>query len=232
MALSTSFGILAGHKDWANLTQEAVCQQYSNAQGFGMKAKLCGLIALIALLNVTRAGATTFNLENLEIAPSYSVTGSITTNGATGTLSSQTDISSWNLIINTGNGPVDLNGPGNPATSAVNYTGLALSVVGTGLFFNYGLSTASFFEIGTTTGPNENVVLEDAGQGGGPLLQFNDGVDSQSSSSVSGNIQIGTASISATPLPAALPLFAAGLGAMGLFGWRRKQKSAATIAAA
>lgn len=197
-------------------------------QGFGMKAKLCGLIVLGALLNVTQAGATTFNLENLQIAPSYSVTGSITTNGATGTLSSQMDISSWNLIINTGNGPVDLNGPGSPATSAVNYTGLALSVVGTGLFFNYGLSTASFLEIGTTTAPNENVVLEDAGQGGGPLLQFNDGVDSQSSSSVSGNIQIGTASV--TPLPTALPLFASGLGAIGLFGWRRKRKAQAVAA--
>ncbi len=195
-----------------------------------MKAKLCGLIALIALLNVTQAGATTFNLENLQIAPSYSVTGSITTNGATGTLSSQTDISSWNLIINTGNGPVDLNGPGSPATSAVNYTGLALSVVGTGLFFNYGLSTDSFFEIGTTTGPNENVVLEDASHPGGPLLQFNDGVDSQSTSSESGNTQIGIAS--ATPLPATLSLFATGLGAMGLFGWRRKRKNASAIAAA
>jgi len=29
-----------------------------------------------------------------------------------------------------------------------------------------------------------------------------------------------------TPLPAALPLFASGLGAMGLFGWRRRRKSA------
>jgi len=36
----------------------------------------------------------------------------------------------------------------------------------------------------------------------------------------------------ATPLPAALPLFASGLGAMGLLGWRRKRKSAAAIAAA
>jgi hypothetical protein len=26
-----------------------------------------------------------------------------------------------------------------------------------------------------------------------------------------------------TPIPAALPLFATGLGAMGLFGWRRKR---------
>jgi hypothetical protein len=32
---------------------------------------------------------------------------------------------------------------------------------------------------------------------------------------------------SATPLPAALPLFATGLGALGLFGWRRKKKAAA-----
>jgi hypothetical protein len=36
---------------------------------------------------------------------------------------------------------------------------------------------------------------------------------------------------STTPLPAALPLFATGLGALGLFGWRRKRKNAAVIAA-
>jgi hypothetical protein len=32
---------------------------------------------------------------------------------------------------------------------------------------------------------------------------------------------------SATPLPAALPLFATGLGALGLLGWRRKRKAQA-----
>ena len=37
---------------------------------------------------------------------------------------------------------------------------------------------------------------------------------------------------SASPLPAALPLFATGLGALGLLGWRRKRKNAAAIAAA
>jgi hypothetical protein len=44
----------------------------------------------------------------------------------------------------------------------------------------------------------------------------------------------GTAALAAlaTPLPAALPLFATGLGAMGLLGWRRKKKAAAAIAAA
>ncbi len=34
-----------------------------------------------------------------------------------------------------------------------------------------------------------------------------------------------------TPLPAAMPLFATGLGALGLLGWRRKRKNAAAVAA-
>ena len=34
---------------------------------------------------------------------------------------------------------------------------------------------------------------------------------------------------SATPLSAALPLFATGLGALGLLGWRRKRKSRASL---
>ena len=38
-----------------------------------------------------------------------------------------------------------------------------------------------------------------------------------------------TFDVAATPLPAALPLFATGLGAMGLFGWRRKRKAQAVV---
>jgi hypothetical protein len=41
----------------------------------------------------------------------------------------------------------------------------------------------------------------------------------------------GTASpVAATPLPAGLPLFATGLGALGLLGWRRKRKAGASVA--
>ena len=36
---------------------------------------------------------------------------------------------------------------------------------------------------------------------------------------------IGSASVLVTPLPAALPLFATGLGVLGLLGWRRKWKT-------
>lgn len=35
----------------------------------------------------------------------------------------------------------------------------------------------------------------------------------------------------ATPIPAALPLFASGLGALGLLGWRRKRRASAAIGA-
>jgi hypothetical protein len=35
-----------------------------------------------------------------------------------------------------------------------------------------------------------------------------------------------TSGVSATPLPAALPLFASGLAAAGFIGWRRKRKAA------
>ena len=38
------------------------------------------------------------------------------------------------------------------------------------------------------------------------------------------------ASFAATPLPAALSLFATGIGVLGLFGWRRKKKDAALAA--
>ena len=37
--------------------------------------------------------------------------------------------------------------------------------------------------------------------------------------------------ISAIPLPTTLPLFASGIGALGLLGWRRKRKNAAVFAA-
>ena len=46
------------------------------------------------------------------------------------------------------------------------------------------------------------------------------------------NVALTDVGPAAVPLPAALPLFATGLGALGLLGWRRKRKNAAAIAAA
>jgi hypothetical protein len=58
-----------------------------------------------------------------------------------------------------------------------------------------------------------------------PLSNFQnaDGTYAVSNGSVGG-------AVDPTPLPAALPLFATGLGAMGMLGWRRKRKNAAIAA--
>ncbi len=85
-----------------------------------------------------------------------------------------------------------------------------------GLYGTFGFTLPSDADIGITTTFNGGLVtIADAIAGydvGGYWGDFN-------------NI-----TTSATPLPAALPLFATGLGAMGLFGWRRKRKNAAPLA--
>jgi hypothetical protein len=41
---------------------------------------------------------------------------------------------------------------------------------------------------------------------------------------------IDNTALSIVPLPAALPLFASGIGGLGLLGWRRKRKARAGVA--
>jgi hypothetical protein len=55
-------------------------------------------------------------------------------------------------------------------------------------------------------------------------FSFNTLPQGVSFTSASGNF------LAPTPLPAALPLFATGLGALGLLGWRRKRKAQAVAA--
>jgi hypothetical protein len=90
--------------------------------------------------------------------------------------------------------------------SGLNGTGMLLfSITGSSLGIqNHGHDEVDF---SMTDGTFESVVLASSGDG----FEFADLQDDPA----------------ATPLPAALPLFATGLGAMGLFGWRRKRKAAA-----
>lgn len=60
------------------------------------------------------------------------------------------------------------------------------------------------------------------------IVQNGNGADDQFGPTALRVEMIGSAI--ATPLPAALPLFASGLGALGLLGWRRKRKNAALVA--
>ena len=89
-----------------------------------------------------------------------------------------------------------------------------------GLYGSFGFTLPSDADIAITTTFNGGFTIVGAIAGydvGGYWGDFN-------------NITT-SAATSATPLPAALPLFASGLGALGLFGWRRKRKASAAIVA-
>ena len=89
----------------------------------------------------------------------------------------------------------------------------------------------------TNTLSSPNPFLADYEGTGKTFLQveFDDVVLSgnfvSSTDGLSGSITY-TYTPAATPLPAALPMFATGLGGLGLLGWRRKRKNAAALAAA
>ena len=100
--------------------------------------------------------------------------------------------------------------------------------------FSYANSFISAFD--PLTGAFEGMILINVGPGNTPgglwsldfgtggsngspnTLYFTDGIDGETHGLFG--------AIEATPLPAALPLFATGLGVMGLLGWRRKRKNA------
>ena len=63
----------------------------------------------------------------------------------------------------------------------------------------------------------------------GTSLQFPVSTNTLTNSYFGGNVLIEAGGV--TPLPATLPLFASGLGGLGLLGWRRKRKKAARTAA-
>jgi len=62
---------------------------------------------------------------------------------------------------------------------------------------------------------------------GAAVFVLPDGVTANAPDSfVTNNIFAPPGATAATPIPATLPLFATGLGALGLLGWRRKKKAA------
>jgi hypothetical protein len=81
-----------------------------------------------------------------------------------------------------------------------------------------------------TVGWGGNDVFDTAGTAGWTLHTFdlvansNSTVLSFNTPEVSG-VGLDDVSVTPTPLPAALPLFATGIGGLGLLGWRRKRKA-------
>ncbi len=177
-----------------------------------MKTKLLGLITLAAFLGLPTANATTFAWSYSSLRPGVSGSGTLdavdedgglflvdamsgTANGLTIT-GLTTYANDDQLLYDT-----------NPQLDA---RGLAF-IVSDGEVFNlysYVTIPHGFYNCGSSTycliGPGTNP------PGASPDDQV---------------VPISFSAVAETPLPTALPLFATGLGALGLLGWRRKRKT-------
>jgi hypothetical protein len=200
-----------------------------------MKAKCAALLVGMLLLGATRAGATTYAVSEFTEIGDYGVGvgGSITTDGTLGPIGAA-NIVDWNLIgtaIDTGLAttffdltPIN-SGVGNVVNVTATANALTLGLAngpiipnGDLLFVSFADSiefTAMFAAPGSFTIFTVCDLTPGAAclSGNDPSLTFADGKV--------------IAAVATTPLPAALPLYATGLGGLGLFGWRRKRKAQA-----
>jgi hypothetical protein len=167
--------------------------------------KLLGLIASLVLLGVSQAGAATFTLKGVGYTDG-SLSGSFAYDSGA---YSNVNITATGGIFDGDN--FDL--LGSSSTTQLN----ADSANGDSL-------TLAFASSLPTNGGSDGVT-------GDQLIQANTEVSVLVNDA--GSVQAPAVALPpTTPLPAALPLFATGLSALGLLGWRRKRKAAASLAAA
>jgi hypothetical protein len=185
-----------------------------------MKTKVLGLIvsgAIVGLLSVGAANATVFDVTGsatLPLGGTLTIAGGSVTGQDVTSTSSPISSPAFTVLtssVSSGAGTdwnITVTTPTSPAET---YSILMVLPVA---------SLASY------TGGNISIaVLYDSATGfEAPLASCG-----EPSGGTCGHLTAETAPPS-TPLPAALPLFASGLGALGLLGWRRKRKNAAIAA--
>ena len=131
-----------------------------------------------------------------------------------------------NVVISASQTEFGLNSPASPSTE------LTADFTGNSLELKY-VQPLTFFAVDFT------FTFTDTAFAGLSIVPTSDNFPSPVTAGLVGNVLtlsaqptgIGTFdavfNITTTPLPAALPLFASGLGALSLFGWRRKRKAQA-----
>ena len=153
------------------------------------------------------------------------VTGFIETDGNFGVLTDG-DLVNWGLNVSVGTSNTVMNGPqGNTSDFAI--LGNDVTATSSGLFFNFGDPNPGLLEFlgfyGFVCFQNQDACLRSNAYADSTLLLdvFGDPTDALGPISESGTVEF---AIAETRLPGALPLFAGGLGALGLFGWRSKRR--------
>ena len=195
--------------------------------GFGMKTKLLGLIVAVAMCGPWPATASTYTYEvSIDIA-GVAITGTIVTSCDSCALLNS-DILSWSFNGSDG-GSFSSGAAGASYTTSV---APALVASPTEVVYSIAQPSGSYSAFCGAAFPCASLLLEfDVQLAGGYGYDhyYDPAIGTYSNEKTETDIQL--AAISSTPLPAALPLFASGLGALGLLGWRRKRKNVAALAA-
>jgi hypothetical protein len=185
-------------------------------------------VACVTFLSASGARADTV-YDVSETLGGLVLTGTITTDGTIGVLSKPNFVS-YNLsLVDLSNPPA----PMNPTNTHLSLDGNDVIATLTTLSFNFADTSAGDFSIDPTCGfPCGEAVWFSVGANAGSGSSagffeleefFSEGFPTSETVPKLSEEVIATAP-SVTPLPAAFPLFATGLGALGLFGWRRKRK--------
>jgi hypothetical protein len=193
-----------------------------------MKNYVLSFWASVALFGISPANALTYDLVN-DSSGNYEVTGFIETDGNFGVLTDG-DLINWGLNVNVGSSNTVIDGPN---TSLYAILGNDFTATSSGLFFNFGDPNAGLLEFlgfnGFVCFQNQDACLGSRAYADSTLLLdvFGDPTDALGPIPESGTVEF---AIAETPLPAALPLFAGGLGLVGYL--TRRKKRAQAVAAA
>ena len=223
-----------------------------------MKTKLFGLMVIAAWLCASPARAITYYDYNVDFTDftegKGEISGSIQTNCDACVLNSANYVTSWSLKATDGS---SISSSESTADIVISDPGIIIQATATGIYTVTNPTPSGNFEFcGDTTDcwnftnffhspPQPAPILSlDWTEGGSITLQsrtsYTNGGGGPFVGAVvqvaaladtiecTGNLCV---TIPATPLPGAFPLFATGLGALGLLGWRRKRKKAPAITA-
>jgi hypothetical protein len=204
------------------------------------KWRRCAIGGLFtALLILGAAGASFANvIYNVDLSiGTGTVTGTITTDGATGPLA-LTDLKDWNLTITDGVTSVSLTGPSSGSNSSDFINGSPLSANATNILFDFSGSAVDnayfFFEKGTS--PNVDFVCFGPGGGGafqgvcasgqnGNVEAFEINSGDNQSVLLSGTLPIATVAPAAVPEPSSLILLFVGVSVLLLMRVRSQKET-------
>jgi hypothetical protein len=179
------------------------------------------LISSAGLTNPLSAATVVYTVSDV-LGP-VTLGGTITTDGTIGSLSVP-HIIDFDVTFTTANGSSQLT---KSTVLAANFViaGTALTATSSGLFFDF--SGSGRFNIFSSTAHSQWLMCASDPFFCTPINNWfvNGGGKSNVINGETADVEIAIGPpepTATTPLPAALPLFAGGLGALGLLGWRRK----------